>query len=88
MAHQVIVVFELGLLLLHSSEDGLKGRDQVVEDDGSPLLAFCLVEAAGVYHSHLLQHRRFAALSGTYVRTQSMRLGMSSMDRAYRAAEA
>jgi hypothetical protein len=65
VAYQVVVVLELGLLFLHSSENGLEGRDQIVEDDGPPLLALCLVEAAGVDDSHLLQHGRLATLSST-----------------------
>lgn len=69
--YQIVVVLELGLLLLHGGEDGLEGRDQVVEDDGAPLLALQLVEAAGVDNSHLLEDGRLAALSSTCTRRQS-----------------
>jgi hypothetical protein len=52
------------------------------------LLAFCPVEAAGVYDAHLLQHRRLAALSGT-CRASVSELAEGSMGVGpYRAAAA
>ena len=73
--YQVVVVLEVGLLLLHGGEDGLEGGDQVVEDNGPPLLAFGLVKAAGVDDAHLLQHGGLAALSGTCGMFSTLSLG-------------
>lgn len=65
MPYQVVVVLEIRLLLLHGGEDGLESRNQVVEDNGPPLLAFRFVETACIYDAHLLEHGRLAALTGT-----------------------
>ena len=65
-SYQIVVVFKVGLLLLHGREDGLEGGDKVVEDNGPPLLAFGLVEAARINNPHLLQYGGLAALAGTW----------------------
>ena len=91
MAYYIVVVFEVSLLLLHGSEDCLEGGHQVVEDDGPPLLALGLVEAASMYHSHLLQHGGFAALAGTCIQSQSeapAKVGSSVGEGAHPAAAA
>jgi hypothetical protein len=63
--HNVVFVLKVGVVLLHGLVDGLEGRDQVVEDGGSPCLALEALESARVDDSHLLEHRRLSTFTGT-----------------------
>jgi hypothetical protein len=66
MTYNVVFVLKIGVILLHGSVDGLERRHQIVEDGRSPCLALCLAESACIDDSHLLEHRRLAALASTY----------------------
>jgi hypothetical protein len=67
--YNVIFVLKLSALLLHGTQDDLKGIDQVVEYDCAPLLPLRLVEAASMNDAHLLEHRRLPTLSSSCEQT-------------------
>jgi len=62
--HYVVLVLKVCVVLLHGRVDGLEGGHQVVEDGRAPRLALRLAKSAGIDDSHLLEHRRLAALAG------------------------
>jgi hypothetical protein len=63
--YNVVLVLKVGVVFLHGGVDGLEGRDEVVEDGGTPCFPLWLAEAACVDDAHLLEHRRLAALTST-----------------------
>jgi hypothetical protein len=65
VTYNVVLVLEVGIVFLHGCVDGLEGRHQVVEDGGAPCFALRLAKSACVDDAHLLEHRRFAALTST-----------------------
>ncbi len=68
--YDVVLILKVTLLLLHRTEDDLKGVNHVVEDDYAPLLALQLRETAGVNQTHLFEDGRLATLSGAYHTTR------------------
>ena len=77
VTHNALFVFEVCIVLLHRSVDGLECGYQVVEDGRTPCLALVLPKPTSVDDAHLLQHRRLSTLTGTCVASQSISLAPS-----------
>jgi len=55
--YNALLIFEIGVVLLHRRVDGLERRHQVVEDGCTPRLALMLSKSTCIDDAHLLQHR-------------------------------
>jgi hypothetical protein len=63
--YNIVFILKVGIVFLHGLEDGLEGRDEVVENGSPPCFALHALEAASIDDSHLLEHCGFAAFTGT-----------------------